>query len=138
MSLSTTICRIKTRASGFTLIEVMIVVAIIGILSAVAYPAYGRYLVKNTRVAAQVHLMDLAQAEAQYLADSRSYAASVGDLNMSTPAAVSAKYTIAIAVADGPPSSFTITATPIAGGTQANDETLSINSAGTRLPAAKW
>jgi type IV pilus assembly protein PilE len=138
MSLSTTIRRIKTRASGFTLIELMIVVAIVGILGAVAFPAYGKYLVKSNRAAAQVHLMELAQAEAQFLADSRSYAASVADLNLKTPAAVSAKYTIAIALADGPPSSFTITATPIAGGSQASDGTLSINSAGTRLPAAKW
>jgi type IV pilus assembly protein PilE len=129
---------LKRIKGGFTLIELMVVVAIIGILGAVAYPAYGKYLVKNNRAAAQVHLMDLAQAEAQYLADARSYAASVADLNMTTPAAVSAKYTVAITVADGPPSSFTITATPIAGGTQAGDGTLSINSAGTRLPAAKW
>jgi type IV pilus assembly protein PilE len=125
-------------ARGFTLIELMVVVAIVGILGAIGYPSYTQYLVKSHRKAAQVYMMELAQAQSQYLADSRSYAASEGDLGMSTPAAVSAKYTIAITLTEGPPSSFSITAKPVTGGSQANDGTLTLNSAGTRTPAAKW
>ena len=115
----------------------MVVVAIIGILAAVAYPAYGRYMVKSHRATAQVHLMELAQAQSQRMADTRTYASSVTDL-VPTPAAVSSKYTIAIAVAEGPPATFSITATPKTGGSQAGDGVLSINSAGTRTPADKW
>jgi type IV pilus assembly protein PilE len=126
------------RAAGFSLIELMVTVAIVGILAAVAYPAYGGYLVKNNRAAAQVHLMELAQAQSQYMADSRSFAASVDDLGMTTPTAVSAKYAIRIVLVDGPPAGFTIFATPVAGGSQRADGELSINSAGTRSPAAKW
>lgn len=128
----------RRAGAGFTLIELMVVVAIIGVLSAVAYPAYGNYMVKSHRSAAQVHLMELAQAQSQHMADSRSYASSMTDLPVSTPAAVEAKYTFAIVVEAGPPSAFTITATPKAGGSQVADGALTINSAGTRTPAAKW
>lgn len=124
------------RAAGLSLIELLVAVAIVGILAAFAYPAYGSYLVKSHRAAAQVHLMELAQAQGQHMADSRSYAATVTALGMTTPSAVAAKYAIAIRVVEGPPSTFTITATPR--GAQQADGELSINSAGTRSPAAKW
>ena len=124
----------RPASAGFTLIELMVTVAIVGILASVAYPAYGSYLVKSHRAAAQVHLMELAQKQSQHMADARSYATDLG----TTPAAVAAKYTIAIRVEDGPPSAFTITATPVAGTAHAEDGPLTINSAGTRTPAAKW
>lgn len=122
---------------GFTLIEMLVVVAIIGMLAAIAYPAYGSYLVKGNRGAAQSHMLELAQAQAQYLADNRAYADSVEDLGMTTPAAVSSKYTIAIVTSEGPPG-FTITAEPIDGTNQENDDTLEINQSGAKLPADKW
>jgi type IV pilus assembly protein PilE len=125
-------------APGFTLVELMVCVAIVGILAAIAYPAYSKYLVKSNRSAAQSHLVDLAQAEAQYMADSRVYASSVANLSMSTPAAVASKYTIAIKLIDGPPAAFTITATPINDTNQAGDGTLSIDSTGARAPSDKW
>jgi type IV pilus assembly protein PilE len=130
-------CHPPARVGGFTLLELMITVAIIGILAAIAYPAYGKYIVKSNRAAAQSYLMDLAQAEAQYMADSRTYA-SLADLGLTAPRAVSDKYTIAIDLADGPPATFTITATPIAGTNQAGDGALTIDQAGTRTPGDKW
>jgi type IV pilus assembly protein PilE len=128
----------RGRAAGFTLIELLVCVAIIGILAAIAYPAYGNYLKKSNRAAAESHLMELAQAEAQFMADSRSYAGSVADLHLATPAAVSAKYSISIAASDGPPASFTITATPVTGSSQAGDGNLTIDQAGNRTPGDKW
>ncbi|MFC5460896.1 type IV pilin protein [Massilia niabensis] len=128
----------RPGAAGFTLIELMITVAIIVILASVAYPSYTAYLVRSNRAAAQVYLMEAAQKQSQIMADSRSYATTVADLGLTPPAAVSSRYTIAIAVAEGPPSSFTITAAPILTGPQRRDGDLTINSAGTRTPAAKW
>jgi type IV pilus assembly protein PilE len=126
------------RAAGFTLIELMVCVAIIGILAAIAYPAYGKYLKKSNRAAAESHLMDLAQAEAQFMADSRSYAGSVADLGMTTPAAVSSRYTITIAPTVGPPAGFKITASPVTGSSQDGDGDLTIDEAGNRTPGDKW
>ncbi|HEY0585827.1 MAG TPA: type IV pilin protein [Pseudoduganella sp.] len=123
---------------GFTLIEVMITMAIVAILAAVAIPSYSRYVIKGNRAAAQQHLIDLAQREQQFLADARVYKDSVSGLGMQTPASVSKWYTIAIQVNEGPPPTFRITATPIAGSRQAEDGELSIDQAGAKLPADKW
>jgi type IV pilus assembly protein PilE len=125
------------RVRGFTLIELLITVAIIGILAAIAFPAYGSYIVRSNRAAAQSYLMDLAQAEAQFMADSRSYA-TLDDLHITAPAAVSDKYTVTIDLVDGPPAGFTITATPIVGTNQAADGALTIDNAGARTPDNKW
>lgn len=126
------------RQRGFTLIELMVTVVIIGILAAVAYPSYTQYLVRNNRSAAQTYLVELAQAQAQFKADTRGYAASVDDLDMPPPDNVAAKYTITITLEDGPPQAFTITARPKDGTSQAGDATLTIDQAGTRTPGDKW
>lgn len=129
----------RNTSRGFTLVELLVTVAIVGILAAIAYPSYAAYLVRSNRSAAQAHLMDVAQAETQYMADTRTYASTLTDLKITTPAKVGALYDISIEVAEvGSPPAFTITATPKTGSTQESDGELSINSAGERTPGDKW
>ena len=131
--------RQKPRTAGFSLIELMIAVAIVGIIAAVAIPSYKQYIVKSNRAAAQSHMTDIAQSQHQYLVDNRAYTATLADLNgLTTPGSVSKYYTIAIDAPAATPPTFTVTATPKAGTTQADDVTLTIDNAGKKTPPEKW
>ena len=109
---------------GFTLIELMITVAIIGVLAAVAFPSYQSHIVKGNRAAAQAFMVDVANRQKQYLLDARSYALDLNTLGMTVPAEVSKHYSACcgIVVVASPPS-FTITAIPTS--SQQRQETLS-------------
>jgi len=65
------------RTKGFTLIEVMIVVAIVGILTAIAVPSYTEYVRKGKRADAKVELLKLAQLQESYFVQNLSYASSL-------------------------------------------------------------
>lgn len=127
------------KSSGFTLIELMVALVIIGILLMIAIPSYQSYLRKGNRAAAQAHLMDIAQQQQHYLMDARAYANSVATLSMTTPTDVSTYYTIQNPFTVGTaPNSFSVTATPI--GAQASDScgTLLIDNLGNKTPANCW
>ena len=123
---------------GFTLIELMIAVAIVGILTAIAYPSYTNYLIKGNRASAKTTLLDVAQKQQQFLLDNRAYAGSASDLNFDAPPEFDRFYTLSIAASAGPPPSFTATATPIAGSRQDGDGALTINEKGEKSPTDKW
>ena len=89
---------------GFTLIELAVVVAIIGILASIAYPNYTEYVRRGHRADAQSILMDISQRQRQYFTYSRSYAADLTTLNVSVPATVTPYYTISVNTGDTPPS----------------------------------
>lgn len=123
---------------GFTLIELMITVAIIGILAAIAYPSYQQYIIRGNRSAAQAQMMDIANREQQFLLANRAYAskATLTASGYALPSEVSSNYSYDIAVGTGTVPSFTVTFTAI--GSQASDGPLTLNNEGVKTPAAKW
>jgi len=128
----------KVGQKGFTLIELMIVVAIIGILAAVAYPSYTSYVKKGLRRSAQAQMMDIANRQQQFLLANRAYASysAITSSGYSLPTELSAKYTPSITVGSSTVPSFTVTFT--ATGTQTSDGNLTLNSEGVKAPSDKW
>ena len=117
---------------GFTLIELMIVVALIGILSAIAIPQYSSYVVKGNRAAAQAFLLDVANREKQYLLDARVYTDSLTTLSATAPKEVDKYYTVEIVIGTGVFPTFTVTAKPKPGTQQAGDGTLELTDSGAK------
>lgn len=128
----------RGRPYGFTLIELMVVVAIVAILAAVAYPSYTDHVRRGNRVSAQAFLQDVAQRQQQYFAQRRSFAASLSDLAVSTPADVARHYTIEVTAEAGPPPGFALVAKPRAGTAQAKDPELGLDSTGAKSPTGYW
>src|SRR5256885_13530307 len=94
--ISNTVDSAQSRMRGFTLIELMVAVAIVSILVSIAVPSYALFMKKSRRGDTESTLMDIAQREQQYLIDARAYAPTVAALNTTLPAAVTAYYTIQI------------------------------------------
>ncbi|WP_286266236.1 type IV pilin protein [Thalassotalea atypica] len=128
---------IKNNIRGFTLIEVMIVVAIVGILAAVGYPSYTSYVAKSNRTEGQRELLRVAGLMEQHFLDNRSYTADMTELGLSADPYITTQgggggyYSIDAAITAG---TFTLTATAV--GTQASADaackTLTITNTGYR------
>jgi len=123
---------------GFTLIELMMVVAIVAILLTIALPAFNDQVIRGHRAAAKTEMLEISNRQQQFLLSDRAYAntATLTASGYGMPAEVSDYYTFAVTVGAGTVPSFLITFTPK--GTQAGDGALTLNSAGVKTPAAKW
>ena len=128
----------KVNQKGFTLTELMIVVAIIGILASIALPNYTQYIIRANRAAAQSEMLAIANRQEQYLLANRDYAdkSIIESSGYSLPLEVGDKYSYAIAIGAGVAPSYTITFTP--SGSQSVDGNLTLNNAGAKTPTDKW
>ena len=128
----------KATQRGFTLIELMITVAIIAVLAAVAFPSYTEHVRKGTRRAAQAQMMELANREQQFLLSTRTYVpyTTITGSGYVLPNELVGSYTPTITVGTGTVPAYTITFT--ATGRQLKDGDLTLNSEGVKTPQGKW
>jgi len=130
------------QQSGFTLIELMIVVAIIGIITSIAYPSYQGYMKGSNRSVAQADLMSLAAALERHKAATYSYkAAAEGGSNTGKPTvfhahspssepAAKKKYDLTIDSVSASGNSYVLIAKPVSSSAQTGDGNLHLFSDG--------
>jgi type IV pilus assembly protein PilE len=125
------------RIRGFSLMEMMIVAALVAILAAIATTAYSRYAYRSRRAEAHRMLMGIAQSEERWYATYNRYTDDLSklgyDANEST--SLHTYYALALSVDDKKAQSYVATAEPIHG--QASDAcgVMSINDTGHRTPS---
>lgn len=127
--------RMSIRQNGFTLIELMIVVAVVGILSTIAFPSYQQYVKQARRSEAQAILLDTQQKQEKWRVNNTTYG------TLTEVAGTSANDYYNFTVSGNTSTTYTITATAKSGTSQASDtgcSPLSIDQSGTKVPATCW
>ncbi len=124
---------------GFSLVELMVALVIIGILTVIAVPSYSSYLVKSSRAAAQKELLELASLQEKIYLNSSAYTPNMttayngtatGGLGKTTGQTDDGRYSLAF---NGTPDqTFEIRAVPVAGSAQEGDGCLLIMENGVR------
>ena len=119
---------------GVTLIELLIVLAVIGILSAIAVPAYTEHTLKGRRAAAKAMLYEVLQHSERFYSENNTFTDDMADLGYGAgPTYLSENGSHAITLAAGPSgdltTSVTISATPVAADAKCDVLSLSSNNA---------
>ena len=126
---------------GVTLIELMVVIAIIGILTAIVVPSYQTYILNAGRTDAYDALEKMAKEQERYNLANSIYATNAQIASVGGSSTERGYYTLAIANPSGVVTSYTITATAVATEPQNNDTgctVLTINQALQKTPTACW
>ena len=119
----------KKYSLGFTLIELMIVVAIIAVLAAIAYPSYTQYKIRTNRADVQSEMMNIAQRLQSYYVINHNYtSATLDNGTTSKDYPISNPVYIVTLVPSG--QTYTLTAEPISGTVQAGNGNVILDSQG--------
>ena len=124
---------------GFTLVELLITVAIVGILAGVAYPSYTDFVTRSNRSEGQRELLRYANLQEQVFVDSRAYASDMKGLGGSTVTIKTDSENYIISVSAQTTTTFTLTAA--AQSPQTSDTgctSLTVNELGTKSPSTCW
>lgn len=129
--------KLLKRSSGFTLIEILIVVAIMGVLMSIALPAYQNSVLRAGRAEAKNELIQVAAELERYFSSNNVYIADATPLNTGdgeSRTTENSLFTIAVAACSGGAIANCFLATATAGGSQVDDtcDTLTITSTGVR------
>jgi len=111
----------RTAHKGMTLLELMIVVAIVGILASIALPSFNNSVTKARRADARNSLFDWQLRQAEYFADNLSYASVSTVTGSGADIVDSGESYYDITVTSSSTTTFQMTATPKSGTTQASD-----------------
>lgn len=129
--------RIRSRAAGFTLIELMVVVAIIGILAAIAYPSYLHYIRSTDRSDAESALLSMGQSLERCYTQNFTYMNCTNVTPTPNPQTTqNGYYTLAVSANTN---TYTLTAT--AQGAQTQDTgctSLQLDNSGAKSPPSCW
>lgn len=123
------------KQRGFTIIELLIVIAVIGILAMIAYPSYIRYVARARNAEAESYLMALYDAQIQHYTEYRTYSVTENDLRVGLEKPSAEYFSFSFEACSGSTAAVCVkmTATPSSGSGISNYlKTFSINTYGQR------